>query len=575
MDPGLRRDDDKGKLRMKGRNTEGFVMSIARIAAILLLAFFTSLPALAEGQRVILVLDASGSMWGQVDGRAKIDIAKEIVGKVVGTWKADDELGLVAYGHRKKGACDDIETLIEPGPLDAGTFMQSVNSLSPKGKTPMTQSVRQAAEALKFTEKQATVILVSDGIETCDPDPCAVAEELEKMGIGLTVHTVGFGLDDQGAVAQLQCLAEKTGGISVLAENADELETALKKTVEAKPAEPQPEPAATFNFEGRVVMAAGVDQLPQGFDTPSWEVSRAINGEKGDWVKTEYGAAIKSNIEAPGDYFAQVSLDLAKVQAPLSIMDGKTAKLDLSFEAGLITFKGELDDGQPLTDGSTTWELLDSGGNWLATKYGPGAGFFANAGNYKVRLSLGEAKVEQDIAFFAGKAEEKTITLGGGAIEVSAVFAPGGPPVLDGAAIELQKGEANVDGKHEWIATSYGSKTTYKLSPGKYRIVATQDYATGFADVEVKAGQVSAVEVSVNGGFLAVRSEADATIEVYSGEVDISGNRKWIATDYNGQFNKAVNAGTVHVIAKKPDGTVIGEKDAAITAGQRSEVSIP
>ena len=41
---------------------------------------------------------------------------------------------------------------------------------------------------------------------------CAVAEELEKLGVDLTVHTVGFGLDNQGAVAQLQCLAEKTGG---------------------------------------------------------------------------------------------------------------------------------------------------------------------------------------------------------------------------------------------------------------------------------------------------------------------------------------------------------------------------
>lgn len=560
---------------MKGRNGVGFVMSIARIAALLFFAFFASYPAHAEGQRVILVLDASGSMWAKVEGRAKIDIAKDIVGKVVGAWKPEDELGLVAYGHRRKGDCNDIETLIEPGPLNAAGFMQSVEALSPKGKTPMTEAVRQAAGALKYTEKRATVILVSDGIETCAQNICAMAEEMEKTGVDLTVHTVGFALDDKAAVGQLQCLAEKTGGISVLAQNAAELEVALRKTVEARPAAPQPEPAAAFNLMGRVVMAAGVDQLPQGFDTPSWEISRAVNGEKGDWVKTEYGASLKTSIEAPGDYIAQVTLDLAKIQAPVSIMDGKTAKLDLSFDAGLIAFKGMMDEGQPLTDGSTTWELLDSGGNWLATKYGPEAGFFATAGNYKVRLSLGEAKVEQDVVFTAGKSEQKTVTLGGGAIAVSAVFAPGGPPVLDGAAIELQKGEANVDGKHEWIATSYGSQVTYKVGPGKYRIVATQDYATGFADVEVRAGQVTAVEVSVNGGFLAVRSQADATIEVYAGEADISGNRKWLATDYNGQFNKAVNAGLVRVVAKKPDGGVIGEKDVTITAGQRSELTVP
>ncbi len=218
-------------------------MAVFRSLFVVLFAVLMLATAQAEGQRVILVLDASGSMWGQIDGRAKIDIAKEVVGKVISTWKPEDEIGLVAYGHRKKGECNDIETLIEPGALNADGFMSAVKALSPKGKTPMTQSVRQAAEALKFTEKQATVILVSDGIETCDPDPCAVAAELEKMGIGLTVHTVGFGLDDKGAVAQLACLAEKTGGIAVIADNAGELEDALNKTVKTEPPPPPPEPA--------------------------------------------------------------------------------------------------------------------------------------------------------------------------------------------------------------------------------------------------------------------------------------------------------------------------------------------
>lgn len=554
-------------------------MFIARIAAALFFLVLSLAPASAEGQRVILVLDASGSMWGQVDGRAKIDIAKDVVGKVVGSWKPEDELGLVVYGHREKGSCTDIETVIEPGPLDAGAYMKAVKALSPKGKTPMTQAVRQAAEALKFTEKQATVILVSDGIETCDPNPCAVAEELKKLGVGLTVHTVGFGLDDKGAVSQLQCLAEKTGGISVLASNANELETALKKTVAAKPAEPAPAPppaaAPEFNLTGRIIMAEGVEQLPRDFDTPSWDISRSLNGEKGDWVKTEYGAAIKSNIDAPGDYIVQVSNDLAKLQVPLAMVADKASTLDLSFEAGKIIFKGELDEGQPLAADTGNWEIMDASGAWIATKYGPQVAVFASAGTYRVKLSVGEASIEQEVVFTAGKTEEKTISLGGGTIDVSAVFAPGGPALLDGAAIELQKGEADIEGKHAWITTSYGPKASFKVGPGKYRIVAKQDYASGIAEVEVKAGQVQPIEVNVNGGFLSVTAQADATIEVYEGEADISGNRKWIGTGYDGRFNQAVAAGNLRVIAKTGDGTVLGEKDVTLTAGKRSEITIP
>ncbi len=153
-----------------------------RTALLAVFLFMLALvPARAEeGSRVILVLDASGSMWGQIDGTAKMEIAKDVVGRVVGTWKPENELGLVAYGHREKGSCEDIEVLREPGALDAGDYMSAVNALNPKGKTPMTAAVRMAAESLKYTERKASVILVSDGIETCGLDPCAVAEELEK-----------------------------------------------------------------------------------------------------------------------------------------------------------------------------------------------------------------------------------------------------------------------------------------------------------------------------------------------------------------------------------------------------------
>jgi Ca-activated chloride channel family protein len=563
-----------------------FAMTMLRIVLLLLplMASGTLQPTASraeEGQRVILVLDASGSMWGKIDGKPKMQIAKEVVGKVIADWKPADEIGLVAYGHRKKGACDDIELLAEPGQLDASSFMSKVKALNPKGKTPMTQAVRQAAEALKFTEKQATVILVSDGLETCDPNPCAVAEELERLGVGLTVHTVGFGLDDKAAVGQLKCLAENTGGISIIAENADQLQDALAKTVEAKPepepepAPPPPEPAAPeFNLRGSVTMAEGIE-LPQGFDTPTWEVAKSIAGEKGVVVKTEYGAAIKTNIEEPGDHVLEVSNDAAKLSVPITIAKDNPLDLALSFEAGVVRFSAKLDPTTAMTDAAAAWELADQNGRWISTKYGPQPAFFASAGTYKMRLSLGSAKIEQDVTFTSGKIEDVVLMLGAGVVEVNAVFAPGGPPVLAGAAIELRKGEANIDGQHEWMSTNYGPNVKFDVAAGRYRIVATQDYATGFADVEVRPGQAAKAEVSVNGGFLSVTAQADATLEAFSGTKDIAGNRVYIATEYNGKLNKAFAAGTVHIVAKSPDGTILGERDFEIKAGQRTEGTVP
>ena len=104
----------------------------------------------------------------------------------------------------------------------------------------MTAAIRQAAEALRYKDRPATVILFSDGIETCNADPCAAAEELKKSGVDFTVHVVGFGTTaDENR--QLQCIADRTGGRFLGAGNAAELKTAMAKTVQlvAKPEPPK------------------------------------------------------------------------------------------------------------------------------------------------------------------------------------------------------------------------------------------------------------------------------------------------------------------------------------------------
>lgn len=204
----------------------------------LLAALLCLLPALGFAQdksRAILVLDASGSMWGQIDGKAKITIAQEVIGELLQSLPANQELGLTVYGHRRKGDCSDIETMILPGGDTRDAIMMAVSAITPKGKTPLSAAVIQAAEALKYTEERATVILVSDGRETCNLDPCAVGRNLEKAGIDFTAHVIGFDISNAKDRAELQCLAEETGGTFRTASNADELGEALKVIAEPDP----------------------------------------------------------------------------------------------------------------------------------------------------------------------------------------------------------------------------------------------------------------------------------------------------------------------------------------------------
>lgn len=186
---------------------------------------------------VMVVMDASGSMWGQIDGKTKIEIARETLRKSLAGVPAGREIGLIAYGHRRKGDCSDIEVLSTPAAGNGKAIAGAVDKLNPKGKTPLSDAVRLAAKELRSTEKKATVILLTDGLETCSADPCALGRELEASGVDFTTHVIGFGLSrDEGR--QMACLAEETGGRYFPAENAEQLDAALGETVDVKPGEP-------------------------------------------------------------------------------------------------------------------------------------------------------------------------------------------------------------------------------------------------------------------------------------------------------------------------------------------------
>jgi len=80
----------------------------------------------AQDGKTILVLDASGSMWAQIADGHKISVAQEVINDLLDTLPPEEELGLLTYGHRRKGDCGDIELMVPPG---AGTRTQPAEPL--------------------------------------------------------------------------------------------------------------------------------------------------------------------------------------------------------------------------------------------------------------------------------------------------------------------------------------------------------------------------------------------------------------------------------------------------------------
>ncbi len=257
------------------------------LGVLVLLFFGASPPLLADDSDIrdsILVLDASGSMWGQIDGVNKIVIAKDVVESLVHNLPPSRRLGLVAYGHRRKGDCTDIEILGEVGASRAELINQ-VRKLSPKGKTPLSASVKHAAEALDYTKKATSVILVSDGEENCDLDPCELGRILEENGLDFTVHVIGFDVTVEERRG-LECLASETGGQFLSAENAEELSAALEQVAEIPVVI---EATGDFTAKGKVVLKATIlTDGPQILSGLSWDVTKKESAEA-DFVATDAG----------------------------------------------------------------------------------------------------------------------------------------------------------------------------------------------------------------------------------------------------------------------------------------------
>jgi len=196
----------------------------------------------AADENVMVVFDGSNSMWGQIDGTAKIEIARGVMENLLGDWTEDRKVGLMAYGHRQRGDCNDIETLVAPGADTRAAILDRINAITPTGKTPLTDAIERAATELSYTDTPATVVLISDGLESCERDPCALADTLESRGVAFTAHVVGFGLGADQDSGSLSCIAERTGGQYIQAANADELGRALGAISSAVAAAPEPEP---------------------------------------------------------------------------------------------------------------------------------------------------------------------------------------------------------------------------------------------------------------------------------------------------------------------------------------------
>ncbi|MFW5799295.1 MAG: SUMF1/EgtB/PvdO family nonheme iron enzyme [Spirochaetota bacterium] len=173
-------------------------------------------------RRLIIILDASYSMQEMLNGDFKIALAKNTILSILETYSGAD-VGVIVYGHRysteSSNSCSDIE-LIKPfnnEPVNIDYIM----SLKGKGKTPISNALEFASKYF-HPEKENHIVLLSDGIDTCNSDPCKTIIKLTNEFPNFKVDTVALTMNEKDKET-LDCVSENSGGYFYSADNLPEL----------------------------------------------------------------------------------------------------------------------------------------------------------------------------------------------------------------------------------------------------------------------------------------------------------------------------------------------------------------
>lgn len=430
---------------------------------------------------LVFILDASGSMGAQIQGRMKIDIAKEVLSNLIQDLPAGVNVGLTAYGHRQKADCNDVEELTTLGPLDRESLVTKINALDHKGKTPITLSVKKVAESLKTLEDETTIILVSDGEETCEGDPCAMVKELKSSGIKFVMHVIGFDVTDKEK-AQLSCLAEAGGGSYFTAKNVGELTAAAKKVVEK-----------TERSSGKLQITALRNGKPLGAWYEVFKAEAEGSGEKISVATNpiNVGGEIIKLIPGKYDLLVRNQEDAGNptVNYPgITIEAGKTTTKVADFSGGTLRVKA-LRNGKPLAAWYDVFKA-EEGGN--GEKESVASNPIGEEGeNIKLIPGIYDLTIRNQvdagnpvenhpgITIEAGKTIEKIANFSGGTLKVKAM--KNGKPIS--AWYDVFAAEEGGDGEKVSVASNpIGNEgESIKLTPGVYTLTITSQDNAGNA----------------------------------------------------------------------------------------------
>jgi hypothetical protein len=246
--------------------TNSLCLQLGQTKAGELAVISTLAPPTKTRKNLEIILDASGSMKTPMGAKqTRWDVALETLGQVLNALPDDFNVGLRIYGHRELSTspktCTDSELVIPVRKLDRKAILARANLFKPKGETPLVYSALQAPGDLKALGG-GTVILITDGEESCKGDAVKAASELKASGLDIRLNIVGFALKNPQTQKDLSGFAQATGGLFYAADSGAGLADAVMLAAVER------FPYTVYDAAGKAVVSSeagsGSDELPPG-----------------------------------------------------------------------------------------------------------------------------------------------------------------------------------------------------------------------------------------------------------------------------------------------------------------------
>jgi len=553
----------------------------------------------AAAQNRVVILDATNSMWGPIEGGRKYQIARDAVAGAAANLSGQSRLGLYVIGNQPDAGCEAINEAVPLGPLDRDKLDAAFDSAIPdRGRMPLFPAIERAVKAIQAAEGDGRILVIGDGAGTCVPDACTVAKGLSNRTGSLRIDAVALDADADTR-ERLKCMTDELGGSFLNAKSRQDVRTFVQtaltgsavpaaprprpRTAQAEPTPPVPaanpfRPGQSPKVTLRAVLAKGRAPIEQGL---AWRVMES--GESADGAAGEIwrGAAARPDVNLPpGRYRVEVRHGLVTATREIEVRPRRAQTITVNLDAAVLNLSAAAQaGGEPLDDIFYYVERVDANAaeDGLAARASrPQPSFILPAGRYRVVARHGLAEAEDTVALEAGAVLGRSLALNTGTVRVKAVLAEGEAAPQDTLFFVHAR---NADGEWAEVLRSALDTPAFALPEGEYRIEARLDAARSRITIQIAPGNNREELITLPAGRLRLETrlegrgapaESGVVYEIFRLE---GGEPELILKSAQAQFERFLPEGRYRVVSTYGVGNAVESQEISIEAGQTRSLS--